>query len=55
MKGNNCPQPRFVKMAKYVVNSYLTFARNFSLAERYRLRSSQPRKATGRSQSLKKN
>ena len=33
-------QQRFAKMAKYVVNSRLYFARNFILAERSRLRSS---------------
>ncbi|WP_035664767.1 hypothetical protein, partial [Flavobacterium sp. ACAM 123] len=33
-------QQRFAKMARYVVNSRLSFARNFILAENNRLRSS---------------
>ena len=43
----NAQQP-FGKIANFVVNSRLRFARNFILAERTRLRSSQPRQATGR-------
>ena len=41
-------QQRFCEIANYVVNSCLSFARNFILAERTRLRSSQPRKAAKR-------
>jgi hypothetical protein len=41
-------QQRFCEIAKYVVNSNLSFARNFILAEKSRLRSSQPRKAAKR-------
>jgi hypothetical protein len=38
-------QHRFCKIAKYVGNSRLFFARTFILAENNRLRSSQPSKA----------
>jgi hypothetical protein len=41
-------QQRFAKMAKYVVNSRLSFARTFILAEKLWFRSSQPRKAANR-------
>jgi hypothetical protein len=40
MKKNNCLQQRFAKMAKYAVNSRLSFARNFILTEKSRSRSS---------------
>ena len=41
-------QQRFCEIAKYVVNSYLSFARNLVVTENTRLRSSQPRKAAKR-------
>ena len=41
-------QQRFCKIANFVVNSRLRFARNFILTENTRLRSSQPRKAAKR-------
>ena len=44
----NCTQQRFCEIAKYVVSSSLSFARNFILAEKSRLRTSQPRKAAKR-------
>jgi len=47
-------QQRFCKIAKYVVNSLKSFARNFILAEKTRLRSSQPRQAAKPCKTLKK-
>jgi hypothetical protein len=41
-------QHAFGKIANFVVNSSLHFARNFILTERTRLRSSQPRQAPER-------
>jgi hypothetical protein len=45
---NASHQQRFAKMAKYVVNSRLFFARNFILTENTRLRSSPLLQATRR-------
>jgi hypothetical protein len=53
MKKNNCLQQRFAKMAKYAVNSRLSFARNFILTEKSRSRSS-PLLQAAKRQAVKK-
>ena len=47
-KIKNCYQQRFCEIAKYVVNSRLSFARNLVVTENTRLRSSPLRQAAKR-------
>jgi hypothetical protein len=46
--NKTCAEQPFGKIANFVVNSHLHFARNIILVENKRLRSSQPRQAAER-------